>query len=157
LVTNKWLVAIVDDELDIVNLFRDYLDGIKGIFVFTFTDPFIAFEHFVGNKYKYSLVISDLRMPGLSGLELIKKIKNENPRVRTLLMTAFEIDDPVFEEYRKTEVINDFLQKPVRFNDLRSMIEKNLNLYKNFKNMSKSHNHQDNIKSPKTDGRKREV
>ena len=133
MVTRKWLVAIVDDELDIANLFRDYLSGIKDILVFTFTDPVIALEHFISNKYEYFLIISDLKMPKLTGIEFIKKVKETNPFVRTLLMTAFEIDDPVFEEYRKTEIINDFLQKPVRFNDLRSIVEKHLNLYKKLK------------------------
>jgi DNA-binding NtrC family response regulator len=129
LVTGKWLVAIVDDELDIANLFREYLSGIKGILVFTFTDPVIALEHFISNKYEYFLIISDLKMPRLSGIEFIKKVKKINPFVRTLLMTSFEIDDPVFEEYKKKEIINDFLQKPVRFMDFRSMVEKHLNLY----------------------------
>jgi DNA-binding NtrC family response regulator len=138
LVTGKWLVAIVDDELDIVNLFREYLSGIKGILVFTFTDPVIALEHFISNKYEYFLIISDLKMPRLSGIEFIMKVKEVNPFVRTLLMTAFEIDDPVFEEYKRKEIINDFLQKPVRFMDFRSMVEKHLNLYKNLKNKSKS-------------------
>lgn len=133
MVTRKWLVAIVDDELDIANLFRDYLSGIKGVLVFTFTDPVIALEHFISNKYEYILIISDLRMPRLSGIEFIKKVKEENPLVRTLLMTAFEIDDPVFEEYRRKDIINDFLQKPVRLKDLRSMVEKHLNLYKKFR------------------------
>ena len=77
-------------------------------------------------------------MPGLSGLELLKKIKTTNPKVRTLLLTAFEVDDPVFEQYRKTDIVNDFLQKPIRLNDLRSIVEKHLNLYKNRKNKSKS-------------------
>ena len=133
MVTGKWLVAIVDDELDIVNLYRDYLIGIKGISVFTFTDPVIALEHFMSNKYEYFLIISDLRMPRLSGIDLIKKVKEANSLVRTLLMTAFEIDDPLFEEYKKTEIINDLVQKPVRFNDLSSMVEKHLNLYKKFR------------------------
>jgi DNA-binding NtrC family response regulator len=129
----KWLVAIVDDELDIASLFREYLSGIKDVLVFSFTDPVVALEHFINNKHEYFLIISDLKMPRLSGIELIKKVKEANPFVRTLLMTAFEIDDPMFEEYRKANIINDFLQKPVRLEDLHSIVEKHLNLYKKFK------------------------
>jgi len=129
----KWLVAIVDDELDIASLFREYLSGIKDILVFSFTDPVVALEHFINNKHEYFLIISDLKMPRLSGIELIKKVKEANPFVRTLLMTAFEINDPMFEEYRKANIINDFLQKPVRLEDLHSIVEKHLNLYKKFK------------------------
>ena len=129
----KWLVAIVDDELDIASLFREYLSGIKDILVFSFTDPVVALEHFINNKYEYFLIISDLKMPRLSGIKLIKKVKEANPFVRTLLMTAFEVNDPMFEEYRKANIINDFLQKPVRLEDLHSIVEKHLNLYKKFK------------------------
>jgi len=129
----KWLVAIVDDELDIASLFREYLSRIKDVLVFSFTDPVVALEHFINNKHEYFLIISDLKMPRISGIELIKKVKEANPFVRTLLMTAFEIDDPMFEEYRKANIINDFLQKPVRLEDLHSIVEKHLNLYKKFK------------------------
>lgn len=134
----KWLVAIVDDEVDIVNLFRESLGTIKGISVFAFTDPLAALEHFMINKNAYILIISDLRMPVLCGIELIKKIKKENPLVRTLLMTAFDVDDSLFDEYTKMEVINDFLQKPIRLNDLHVKVKKHLNIYrKNLKNRSK--------------------
>jgi DNA-binding NtrC family response regulator len=129
----KWLVAIVDDELDIASLFKEYLSGIKDVLVFSFTDPVVALEHFINNKHEYFLIISDLKMPRLSGIKLIKKVKEANPFVRTLLMTAFEVNDPMFEEYRKANIINDFLQKPVRLEDLHSMVEKHLNLYKKFK------------------------
>jgi DNA-binding NtrC family response regulator len=129
----KWLVAIVDDELDIASLFKEYLSGIKDVLVFSFTDPVVALEHFINNKHEYFLIISDLKMPRLSGIELIKKVKEANPFVRTLLMTAFEINDPMFEEYRKANIINDFLQKPVRLEDLHSIVGKHLNLYKRFK------------------------
>ena len=130
MVTKKWLVAIVDDELDIVNLFRDCLRGINDILIFTFTDPFIALEHFITNKDTYFLIISDLRMPSLCGIEFLKKVKKENPLVRTLLMTAFEVDDKLFQEYTKADIINDFLQKPIRLKDLRSAVMKNLISYK---------------------------
>ena len=130
LVTKKLLVALVDVELDIVNLFRDCLIGVNDIFIFKFSDPFIALEHFITNNDTYFLIISDLRMPSLCGIEFLKKVKKANPLVRTLLMTAFEIDDKLFQEYTKTDIINDILQKPIRLKDIRSAVMKHLNSYK---------------------------
>ena len=57
---NKNIVGIVDDDTYITKLFDDALrENINGILVFSFTDPIIAFEHFVQNKDNYVLVISD--------------------------------------------------------------------------------------------------
>jgi len=125
----KWLVAIVDDELDIVNLFRDALNKIRGLSIFTFTDPLTAFEHIRMNKSKYAVVISDLRMPGINGMDLIYKIKKENPLIRTLLMTAFEVDDKVFEDYTKNKIIDGFLQKPLKLRALESEVRKQIDIY----------------------------
>ena len=86
--TNK-LVSIVDDERDITELFRNALQMLPGLSIFTFTDPAIALEHFKINKSIYALVISDLRMPVISGAQLLKTVKDLNPKVRTILMTAF--------------------------------------------------------------------
>jgi len=58
----------------------------------------------------YVLVISDFKIPGLNGMVFLKKIKELNRFVRTILMTAFQIDD-VFREYNKKKIINTFLQK----------------------------------------------
>ena len=129
----KWLVAIVDDEIDIVNLFRDALSSIKGLSIFTFTDPITAFEHIKMNKSKYAIVISDLRMPGINGMELVNKIKKVNPLVRTLLMTAFEVSDNVFEECIKNNIIDGFLQKPLKLSALESEVHKQINIYKRTK------------------------
>ena len=125
----KWLVAIVDDELDIVNLSRDALNKIRGLSIFTFTDPLTAFEHIRMNKSKYAVVISDLRMPGINGMDLIYKIKKENPLIRTLLMTAFEVDDKVFEDYTKNKIIDGFLQKPLKLSALESEVRKQIDIY----------------------------
>jgi DNA-binding NtrC family response regulator len=132
-VVSKWLVAIVDDELDIVNLFREALNNIKTVSIFTFTDPMAAFEHFRINNTAYVLIISDLRMPGINGIDLIYKIKRVNPLVRTLLMTAFEANDNVFEEYIKNGLINGFLQKPIKLGELRTEVIKQINYFRNRK------------------------
>lgn len=117
--TDKSLIGIVDDALS----------KISGISVFTFTDPKLALEHFTVNKHKYVLVISDLRMPGLSGIELIKKIKDINSCVRTLLMTAFEVNDSLFQQYIKQNIINAFLQKPISVKDLIGEVKNQLRAY----------------------------
>lgn len=140
LANRKRLVAIVDDEKDIIVLFRDALQRIKGISIFAFTNPLMALEHFTINKEQYVLVISDLRMPSLNGLELVKKIKDLNPLSRTILMTAFEIDDKLFQEYSKKEIINAFLQKPIRLDDLFVVVNKQLHTYELQKNSRVDYN-----------------
>lgn len=87
------MVSIVDDDPDIVVLFHEALKSISGIKVFTFTDPILVLEHFQLNEYAYVLVISDFKMPGLNGMEFLKKIKELNRFVRTILITAFQIED----------------------------------------------------------------
>jgi len=128
-VTRKRLVGIVDDEKDITVLFRDALAVVSGITIFTFTDPIIALEHIMINKTKYVLIISDLRIPGLDGIELIKKVKNMNPLVRTVLMTAFEFDDELFQLYAEKQIINGFLQKPIMLKDLVKEVDNQLHIY----------------------------
>lgn len=128
-ISKSKLIAIVDDEDDIVKLFRDAIGKINGITIFTFTDPVLALEHININKQKYVLVISDLRMPALTGMELIKKIKELNPYVRTILMTAFAAEDDLFQEYAKKELINAFLEKPIRLGDLRAEVNNQLHTF----------------------------
>lgn len=118
--TNIKIVSIVDDEVDVTELFHDALcNNIDGITVVTFNDPVIALEHFTENKENYALVISDLRMPNLNGLELLKKIKKLNEKVRTTLISAYDIEnDVVFQHYMELGIIDSFIPKPVTINQL---------------------------------------
>lgn len=123
------LVAIVDDEVDVAHLFKQSLRDFQNVRIFAFTDSQMALEHFTINKDNYALIISDLRMPGLNGIELIKKVKSLNPFVRVVLMTAFEFDDEMFEDYTKKRLINGFLQKPIRLNDFQAQVNQQLDAY----------------------------
>ena len=123
------VVSIVDDDPDIVMLFHEALKSMSGITIFTFTDPILALEHFQLNEYAYVLVISDFKMPGLNGMEFLKKIKELNRFVRTMLMTAFQIEDKVFREYTKKKIINAFLQKPIGIHDLLKEVDTQLHSY----------------------------
>ncbi|HXV88001.1 MAG TPA: response regulator [Nitrososphaeraceae archaeon] len=123
------IVSIVDDDPGITMFFHEALRTIPGIAIFTFTDPILALEHFQVKGYAYVLAISDFKMPGLNGLELLNKIKDSNRFVRTILMTAFTIDDNLFQEYTKRKIINGFLQKPIGLHDLVKEVKTQLDSY----------------------------
>ena len=129
--TSKRIVSIVDDELDITRLFRDALtNNIDDASVVTFNDPIIALEHYTKNKQSYALVIADMRMPAVSGLELLKKVKKLNPKVRTILISAYEFqNNPEFEIYLKDGIINSYLQKPIKINRLRQIARNEFGMY----------------------------
>ena len=62
-------------------------------------------------------------MPELNGLELLKSVKTLNPNVRTILTTAYEVDeDKKIEEYTKKGIIDLFLAKPVTLKRLREEV-----------------------------------
>jgi DNA-binding NtrC family response regulator len=90
----------------------------------------MAFQHFTENHESYALVISDLRMPSLSGLELLKKVKTLNPKVRTILMSAYNFEeDELYQKYMKEAVINSTIEKPVTMNRLYQTVRDELSVY----------------------------
>jgi DNA-binding NtrC family response regulator len=129
--TNSEIVSIVDDDVYIAQLFQEALsENIAGISVFSFTDPIMAFEHFTENRGNYALVISDLRMPGLNGLELLKKVKASNPKVRTILMSAYNFEEEeLYQSYMIEAVINSTIAKPVTMIRLFQTVRYELDAY----------------------------
>ena len=98
--------------------------------MYAFNDPISAIEHFTENKENYALVISDLRMPGLNGLELLKKVKAANPKARTILMSAYNFDeDPIYQQYMKEGIIDTSIEKPVTVHRLCQRVKEELQSY----------------------------
>ena len=125
------IVSIVDDELDITELFHDAVcDSIDGVSVVSFNDPVIALEHFIQNKERYALVISDFRMPNLTGLELLKKVKKLKLNVRTILVSAYEVEyNAVIQRYMQEGIIDSFIEKPVTVNQLCQRVRDEFQFY----------------------------
>jgi DNA-binding NtrC family response regulator len=79
-------ILVVDDEKVIREILADFLT-MEGYVVHAVEDGAQAIEEL--RKRSYNLVISDLKMPNLSGLELIQKISEESIPVLTVIMTGF--------------------------------------------------------------------
>ncbi len=115
-------ILLVDDDYDIVNLFKDLLEN-RNYEVTGFTNPLEALEHYKTNWNRYGLVISDIRMPGMTGFDLLKNIKKIDATICFFLMSAYDTID--FSELEGIK-IDGFIQKPIRIKELLSTIEKQL-------------------------------
>ena len=67
-------------------------------------------------------MLSDVRMPGLSGMQLARKVNEVNPNVKVVLMTAFEIRDNEFSKVFPSTQVDGFVQKPFGIRELTDRI-----------------------------------
>jgi DNA-binding NtrC family response regulator len=98
----------------------------EGYDVVSFTDPELALEYYKETPAKFSLIITDMRMPGICGIDLAKSIRVIDSKIKIFLMTAFETNDLENKEGFKNARIDRIIQKPIRFSDLREMINEAL-------------------------------
>ncbi len=82
-------IILVDDEPELASLFISFLIN-EGHNVVSFTDPALALEYYKETADKHSLIITDLRMPGICGIDLAKKIREFDKKIKIFLMTAFK-------------------------------------------------------------------
>jgi DNA-binding NtrC family response regulator len=114
-------LLVVDDDSDIVQVLKMGL--LKNRFlVEAFTNPDEALQSFKSDAESYCLLLSDIRMPGLSGMQLARKVKEINPKVKVILMTAFEIRDSEFSKVFPSTQVDGFVQKPIGIRDLTDKI-----------------------------------
>jgi len=123
-------ILILDDEFDFVTILKHGLE-IQGFRVFSFTDPFLALEHLKINAFNYNLVISNLRMPGMSGFEFLTKVKEIKSGIMIFLMTAFEVSDMQSSVAISSLKINEFIVKPFSIHNLNVIIDKYVSLKNN--------------------------
>lgn len=122
-------ILVVDDEADIQPLFqqqfRKEIRNGEIDFVFAFTGE-EALKRLKNYKHEAVLILSDINMPGMSGLDLLAKIKENNyiPPPVVMMITAYGDS----ENYKRAMELgaDDFLTKPVNFSELKYKI---INLY----------------------------
>jgi len=118
-------VLVVDDEEELATLYKEFVRTM-GYDAVSFTNPLLAFEHYKQRLDKYSLIITDLRMPGMCGLELANRIRELDSDVKIFLITAFDIADIESKGAVGTAKIDKVLQKPIKFPVLKETIDQNI-------------------------------
>ena len=119
MLNHRSLVMLVDDDIDIIGLFTEILT-LNGISVRPFTNAEEALREFEQNHSHYKLVISDVRMSPMSGIEFIKKLREIDANIKVILMTAFEMERSQLREIDTDE----FFNKPIAMNNLVQIVKK---------------------------------
>lgn len=105
-------IMIVDDEQDILVTYNSMLYG-EGYNVKTFSNPHEALLHFAhADKSYYDLIILDIRMPNLNGLQLYHRLKAINKDVKILFLSALEASEEISSVFPELKY-GDIIRKPI--------------------------------------------
>jgi two-component system, chemotaxis family, chemotaxis protein CheY len=118
-------ILVVDDEQDITTLFQQRFrrEIREGLFEFSFKysgEEALLFlrEH----EHEAILILSDINMPGMSGLELLRRIRNVSPSPPPIIMMITAYGDKENHDQAMLLGANDFLSKPLDFNSLKDKL-----------------------------------
>ena len=106
-------ILIVDDEFELVSALEERLTlrGFKARGVSTGTDALVSLE-----EWRCDVVLLDVKMPGLGGLELMEKIREEYPHIEVVLLTGHGSAQDA--ETGMSLGAFDYLQKPIKIVEL---------------------------------------
>lgn len=122
-------VLVVDDELDVTTLFQQrFRKEIRnGEFQFAFAHSGEEALHYLNNQdHEAILILSDINMPGMSGLQLLEQIKQKYHEPPPVVMMITAYGDT--ENYNRAMRLgaDDFLTKPVDFTALKDKLKTSL-------------------------------
>ena len=118
---SKPRVLVVDDEPNICDLLEELLSR-QGYAIETCLNGQEALDKVRSGSY--DMVISDLKMPGINGIELIRAVKAESPDTATVLVTGYATVETAVEALRFGA--DDYVTKPFNIEELRKVVSRGL-------------------------------
>ena len=115
-------ILIVDDEPDMLRLLSMIIKEKTPYEVTTTNNPLEALE--LAKKSSFDLLIADLKMPGLNGIELLESVKRFDEDIPTIIITAYGTVEAAVETMQKGAF--DFMTKPFRKEQILFTIERAL-------------------------------
>ncbi|MCP5141255.1 MAG: sigma-54-dependent Fis family transcriptional regulator [Gammaproteobacteria bacterium] len=116
---NRPRIMFVDDEPRAGQLFKRFMND-RHCDCATFIDPNEALDHFRDNGA--DLLVTDLNMPGMTGIDLLAGVRDYDPDVPVIIITAFSSLDSAIEALRLGA--SDFIKKPYDMDELIARVEK---------------------------------
>jgi len=119
---DKHRIMVIDDEKIVGDMAKMSLEQ-EGYEVDTFLSAEPALARL--KERKYAVVVTDYKMKGIDGMEVLRIVKKEHPGTVVIMITAFANLDAAIEALRGD--VHDFFPKPVRIKELKESIRRALN------------------------------
>ena len=97
--SKKYSIVIIDDEVEILDMLSRFLSRNQNFAVQTFSNPVSALSS-INNNTKYDLVLLDIIMPQMNGLDVLEKLKDMNSDQKVIMMTAYSTLDKVLKSHK---------------------------------------------------------
>ena len=97
--SKKCLILVIDDEIEILDMLSRFLNRNPNFSVQTFSNPVSALSS-INNNTKYDLVLLDIMMPQMNGLDVLEKLKEINSDQKVIMMTAYSTLDKVLKSHK---------------------------------------------------------
>jgi CheY-like chemotaxis protein len=110
-------ILIVEDDEEMRALLRDLIEE-EGYKTDSVNNGSEAFHRLA--KESFDLIITDIRMPGLTGLDILPGMKKLQPQAPVIVITAFGSEEVQRKAFEKGA--NAYLEKPIHFQKLRILI-----------------------------------
>jgi response regulator RpfG family c-di-GMP phosphodiesterase len=114
-------ILVVDDEKFIRDILADFL-GLEGYFVRTASDGVSALEALTTSRF--DLVISDLKMPRMGGIELLEAIPRVSPSTLTVIMTGFGTVETAIDAMKRGAY--DYVLKPFKMEEVIHIVQRGI-------------------------------
>ena len=97
--SKKYSILVIDDEIEILDMLSRFLNRNPNFSVQTFSNPVSALSS-INNNTKYDLVLLDIMMPQMNGLDVLEKLKEINSDQKVIMMTAYSTLDKVLKSHK---------------------------------------------------------
>ncbi len=114
-------IMVIDDEKIVGDMAKLSLEQ-EGYNVETFLNAEPALRRL--EEEKFDVVVTDYKMKGIDGMEVLKTVKERHPGTQVIMITAFANLDAAIEALRRD--VHDFFPKPVKIKELKASIKKAL-------------------------------
>jgi len=114
-------IMVIDDEKIVGDMAKLSLEQ-EGYIVETFLNAEPALKRL--QEEKFDVVVTDYKMKGIDGMEVLKTVKNLYPATQVIMITAFANLDAAIEALRRD--VHDFFPKPVKIKELKASIKRAL-------------------------------
>ncbi|MEA3354800.1 MAG: response regulator [Campylobacterota bacterium] len=116
-------IMIIDDELDILDVLERFLSRSGRYEISAFSNPEIALQK--AKSESYDLILSDIMMPQVSGMDILKGVKSHNRMTKVILMTAYSnkhkeqqsneygVDGYIHKPFQNLKVVEDVINKTI--------------------------------------------